>query len=35
MEEKKVLVMARFDIMLKANGIVDKGEVDIELNKEQ
>ena len=36
MEEKKVLVMARFDIMLKANGmVVDKGEVNVELNKEQ
>ena len=36
MEGKKVLVMARFDIMLKANGmVVDKGEVDVELNKEQ
>ena len=36
MEEKKVLVMARFDIMLKANGmVVDKGEVYVELNKEQ
>ena len=36
MEEKKVLVMARLDIMLKANGmVVDKGEVYVELNKEQ
>ena len=36
MEEKKVLVFARFDVLLKANGmVVDKGEVYVELNKEQ
>ena len=36
MEEKKVLVFARFDVLHKANGmVVDKGEVYVELNKEQ
>lgn len=36
MEEKKVLVFAHFDVLLKANGmVVDKGEVYVELNKEQ
>lgn len=36
MEEKKVLVFARFDVLLKANGmVVDKGEVYVELNKKQ
>ena len=36
MEEKKVLVLAHYNVLLKANGlIVDNDEVEVELNKTQ